>query len=88
MARAYSHTLREKVMTFVNQGGSKREASRVYNIGENTIYRWIRRFKAGNLKPKERTDFPRKVPIETLRNYVKENPDHALKEIGLALGLS
>lgn len=88
MAKAYSLDLRQKVISFVGQGGSKRTAAKLFNIGEDTIYRWIRRDKLGNLEPKKRTDFPTKVPLETLRKYVEEHPDHTLKEIGQSVKLS
>jgi putative transposase len=88
MAKAYSLDLRQKVISFIVQGGSKRAAAKVFNVGEDTIYRWLRRNKSGDLAPRKRTDFPTKVPLETLRKYVEENPDHTLKEIGLAVKLS
>ncbi len=88
MARAYTLDLRKKVMSFVSRGGSKREAARLFNIGEDTIYRWVRREKSGELSAKKRLHFPRKVSDEVLENYVKDYPDHTLKEIGNAVGLS
>lgn len=87
MAKAYSLDLRKKVIFFVTQGGSKRAAAKMFNIGEDTIYRWLRLNKLGDLSPKKRIDFPTKIPLETLRKYVEEHPDHTLKEIGLAVGL-
>ena len=88
MARAYSLDLRQKVISFISQGGSKREAAKVFNIGEDTIYRWQRRHKLGDLNPKKRTNFQTKVPLETLCKYVEEHPDHTLQEIGQAVNLS
>ena len=89
MAKAYSLDLREKVISFVRQGHSKREASKVFNLGEDTIYCWLRLLKAGEpLLAKKRTHFVTKVPMEVLRSYVEEHPDHTLKEIGAAIGLS
>lgn len=88
MARAYSEDLREKVISYVMSGCSKRETARVFNIGEATVYSWLRLHKAGSLKPKERMDYPRKVDEQKLRNYVEQNPDHTLKEIGEALDLA
>ena len=72
-------------MAFINQGGSKREASKIFGIGEDTIYRWIRRDNKGELAPKKRIKYPQKVDCEVLLRYVKENPDHTLKEISQAL---
>ena len=44
--------------------------------------------KSGNLSAKERTYFPAKVPMETLRKYVEDHPDRTLKETGQAVRLS
>ena len=88
MARAYTLDLREKVISFIDRGGSKRDAAQAFNIGEDTVYRWIRRKKEGNLAAKKRTDFSTKVPVETLRQYVTDHPDHTLKEISEAVCLS
>lgn len=88
MARAYSLDLRNKVISFISQGGSKREAAKMFDIGEDTIYRWMRLNKLGDISAKKRKDFPTKIPLETLRKYVEKHPDHILKEIGQAVGLS
>ena len=88
MARAYALDLRKKVMVFIGKGGGKSEAARVFNRGEDTIYRWLRLEKAGDLSAKRRTHFTRKVSDETLRSYVNAHPDHTLEEISLAVHLS
>ena len=49
MARAYSEDLREKVISYIMSGGNKREAARVFKIGEDTVYRWLRLQKAEDL---------------------------------------
>ena len=87
MARAYSEDLREKVISYIMSGGSKREAARTFNIGEDTIYRWMRRHKAGDIRPKIRTDYPRKIDEQKLKDYVEANPDHTLEQIGRGLNL-
>lgn len=88
MARAYSLDLRQKVVEFVLQGESKEEAARVFNIGIDSVYRWLRLYnKTGSLKPKKRVFLPKKVNVESLRAYVAKNPDHTLTEIGNALAL-
>lgn len=87
MARAYSEDLREKVISRIMSGCSKREAAKVFNIGEATVYNWLKLHKEGSLKPKKRTDYPRKVDEQKLRDYVEQNPDHTLTQIGNALNL-
>lgn len=85
MRKAYSLDLREKVMAYIASGGGKREASKVFNIGEDTIYRWIRRQKAGSLAAIKRTQYPCKLSSYELIKYVEENNDHTLTQMALAL---
>ena len=87
MAKAYSEDLREKVLSNIMSGCSKREAAKVFNIGEATVYRWIDLHKQGDIKPKKRTNYTRQVDEKKLREYVEKNPDHTLKQIAEALGL-
>lgn len=87
MAKAYSEDLREKVISHIMSGCSKREAARVFNIGEDTIYRWLRLHKIGDLKPKKRTIYPQKMNEQKLREYIHTNPDDTLEQIGQALGV-
>lgn len=87
MARAYSEDLREKVISHIMSGCSKREASRIFKVGEASLYRWLKLHEAGDLKPKKRTVYPRKVEEQKLRDYVQNNPDDTLEQIGQALGL-
>ena len=79
--------VRPTKISFVVQGASKRAAAKLFNIGEDTIYRWMRLNKLGDLSARKHSNFPTKVPIETLRKYVEKHPDHTLKEIGMAVGL-
>ena len=88
MAKAYSLDLRKKVVEFISQGNKKRKAAKVFNIGKNTIHRWLRSLAKGeDLVPKKRTYFETKVSSEILIEYVNKHPDHTLKEIGAAVGL-
>ena len=87
MARAYTEDLRKKVISHIMSGCSKREAARIFNIGEATVYNWLRLYKTGSLKPKKRTDYPRKVDEKKLREYIEQNLDHTLKQIAEALSL-
>jgi len=88
MSKTYSLDLRLKVLEYIERGGKKREASGVFNIGEDTIYRWIRLKKLGNLSAKKRVSSPKKVDVEGLKEYVLLYPDHTLKEIGSAFNVA
>jgi putative transposase len=75
MAKAYSEDLREKVISHIMRGCSKREAAKIFNIGEATVYRWIDLHEQGDIKPKKRTNYPRQVDEKKLREYVDHTPD-------------
>lgn len=87
MARAFSLDLRQKVVDFILAGGTKRDAARIFGIGEDSVYRWMRLQKKGDLRAKKRIFLPKKVNVEILRAYVEKHPDHTLTEIGKALFL-
>ncbi|MCA2715663.1 MAG: helix-turn-helix domain-containing protein, partial [Microcystis sp. M176S2] len=40
---AYSMDLRERVVKYVREGGSKAEAARRYEVSEATVYTWLKR---------------------------------------------
>ena len=88
MTKVYSTDLRHRVISHLMIGCSKREAAKIFNIGEATIYRWINLHKGGDLSRKKRTNYPHKVDTQKLIQYVEMNCDHTLKEIGDALGIS
>ena len=88
MGKTYSVDLRKKVMAYISSGGRKRDAARIFNIGEDTIYRWIRLQKKGDLSPKTRTSFSQKIDLSALQDYILKHPDHVLKEIAQALQVS
>ena len=87
MAKAYSEDLRHKVIAHIMSGSSKREAARIFNIGEDTVYRWLRLYKVGNINATKRTVFPQKMNEEKLKEYVRNNPDHTITQIAHALQL-
>jgi putative transposase len=89
MATGYSVDLREKVLNFVSSGASKRKAGKVFGIGEDSVYRWIRlQNTQGNLNPKKPIFSPKKIDPDELRKYVETNPDHTLKEIAAVMKVS
>ena len=73
----YSLDLREKVISFISDGGSKSEAMRIFQLSRDTIYRWI---NAEDLRPKEHGQRHRKIDKEALRKHVEEYPEMYLRE--------
>lgn len=73
----YSLDLRERVVSFVETGGSKTEASRLYKVNRNTIYQWL---TLDDLRPKPAVRRNRKINRELLRAHVERYPQAILRE--------
>src|ERR1039458_8302980 len=50
--KAYGLDLRERIVSFVNAGGSKVEAARRFGVARKTVYNYLALVKAGALAPK------------------------------------
>jgi len=86
---AYSEDLRKKVIEYLANGHTQREAMKTFGISFSTINKWNRKYKqTGELKDKKPCRKFRKLEPEKLKSYVIEHPDAYLKEIGQAFGCS
>ncbi|BFM38218.1 putative transposase [ISY508b: 1877114 - 1878081] [Synechocystis sp. LKSZ1] len=82
---AYSLDLRQKVINFIEAGGSITKASRIFQVGKSSIYRWLDREELAPTKVEHRK---RKVDIKELEEDVKKNPDTPLKERAQKFGVT
>ena len=76
---AYSPDLRKRILDFVEAGGKKSEASRVFNVARSTIDRWL---AAENPYAIRKTG-PKKMRVideEALIKHVADFPDLTQKE--------
>ena len=73
----YSLDLRQRVVAFVNNGGSKAEASRRYSVSRWCVNDWCQRPSLAPKKVKRRS---RKLDWEALRKNVQQKPDALLRE--------
>lgn len=73
----YSLDLRQRVVKLVENGGSKAEASRRYEVSRWCVADWCQR---SNLAPKKVKRRARKLDWEDLRRDVQKNPDALLRE--------
>ncbi len=90
MSNYYSVDLRERAIAFIDEGGSKVDACRIFKIGHNTIYLWIRQRKdRGTIKPKARGKYKTRLLDDTkLTEYVKKHTDETLVEIAKVFSVS
>jgi putative transposase len=84
---AYPSIMRERVLRFIEDGGSKIEASRVFGVGRATIFLWVNQgLNVRARKPGPKTSH--KLDRAKLAQLVQDNPDIMLKELAQALGVS
>jgi putative transposase len=84
---AYSKDLRERVIQFVQEGGSRIEASRRFKVSRMTVFGW--------LKPPQQTEPKKtgpkgswKLNLDHLKELVAQHPDLYQRELGAQLGVS
>ena len=79
---SYSIDLRERVIAFIEGGGSKIAASRLFRVSCRTVFMWVKQKKERkDLRIKLRDCKPYKINEAALIAYVKKNPDYYLKQI-------
>lgn len=83
---SYSAELKERVLEYVRQGGKKSEAIRLFCVGRNTIFRWLRQppdYQPGKPGPKGSYKFDQ----EALRRGVEAHPDRLQREWAAIFGV-
>lgn len=85
----YSIDFRERVIAFIQEGGTISAASRTFHIARTTIDKWCRKkTETGTLEyAVPRTNY-RKLNPKELISYVKDHPDLSLAEYGKHFGTS
>lgn len=86
--KAYALDLRERVVKFIQGGGSKAEAARRFELGRSTVYRYLDAVQGGTLAPKASWGHWRKLDPQKLQAHVKQHPDATLKELQEVFGVS
>ena len=86
MPGCYSADLRTRVIEAVNEGASRRRASRVFKIGASTAIRWAQRFReTGSVEAKPSGGDRRSHAIEAHKDWllalVAKEPDLTLEQI-------
>ena len=81
-----SADLRKRVIAFVGSGGSKAEAARRFQVGEASVYRWLKPGGLSHKRPGPKT--ARKLDWEALRRQVETQADWSQKERARHFGVS
>jgi len=89
MPKFYSVDLRERVLQHLEKNKNREAASRLFQVGIATIYRWLSRKKEkGNVEPLRRPYVYKKIDDQKLIDYIEKNPDHFLSEIAKHFNLT
>lgn len=89
MPKSYSVDLRERVLKHLEKNQNREAASRLFQVGVATIYRWLSRKKEkGNVEPLRRPYVYKKIDDQKLIDYIEKNPDHFLSEIAKHFNLT
>lgn len=80
----HSKDLRERVISFVEQGGSKVEAAKLFKVNRTCIYNWLRQPIASKTGPKG----AHTLDMAALAEHVRTQPDALLVERAEAFGVS
>jgi transposase len=81
MTKSYSNDLRKKVVEYLEEGNSYNNASIIFKISVSALGRWYRKYKQeGNYIGKKRGGSKRRIDIDELEKYVKDNENMTLKK--------
>jgi putative transposase len=86
--KAYTLDLRERVVEYVQAGGTRAAAARVFRLGERTVYRYLAAAKTHPLAPKTSWGHWRKLDPAQLQAHVRHHPDATLHELQKVFGVS
>jgi transposase len=91
MPAAYSKDLRERVIRFIERGGSQAKAAEQFRVSLPSIVRWLqRKRRTGEVSARKqgRKGGTSCVKAEALQAYIREHADETLREIGRHFGVS
>jgi len=80
----YSVDLRKRVVAYVQSGGEKSEAGRIFGVTRPTIYRWL---SSKDLTPRPATIRKGKLDKSLLEAHVRKHPDALLRERAAEFGV-
>ena len=84
---AYGIDLRKRVIAFYEQGHTREERSKVFNVGTATIQRRLSLLsEAGSLEKRPLNRSAPTFPSKKLEYYMEEHPDALLKDIAQHFG--
>ena len=84
----YSLDLRKRVLKYLENGGTQKEASSIFDVSLKTVTNWAKRNKEDRLFPTVRKNSPRKIDNDLLIEYIEKQTDAYLREIAEKFGVT
>jgi transposase len=84
----YPLELRNRIVGFVNENGSKAEAARRFKVSRMTVHRYVTAGREGSLAPKPQGGSAKRFADDDLRKAVEDKPSAPLKRHAKTLGVS
>ena len=81
----YGTDYKRRVIAFIKEGGSKRDAARLFKVNTDTIYEWLKR--GDDLSPRPAKTRRRKLDKKLLAQHVRDYPDALLRERAIHFGV-
>src|SRR3974390_610145 len=85
MPKAYSGDMRERVITEVESGASRREAAEEFEVSASTAIIWVKCFRETGrcaAKPRGGSSSPLDQHADFLLGVIEKQPDLTLDEVG------
>ena len=87
--RAYSQDLRERVIRYMEKGGSVAEAKALFGISSYPIHCWLKRKKEeGHIRARKPGGSKANMDSQKLKKYIEEHPETKLEELGKAFKMT
>ena len=84
MPNGYSNDLRNRVLSYYDDGHTQKETCAVFGIGRTTLTSWLKLRRdtgSANLRPRPKRRRSAKLDETRLRDYIEAHPDAYLREI-------
>ena len=87
---SYSLDLRERVVLYIESGGSRISASKLFNICERTVRRWLSlKSESGSLSPREHGGgYPPKINLCLLKQSIDSDVNKTLDDLAEEFAVS
>lgn len=83
MPDSYSEDLKERAVKYIEEGHNYNEAAIIFKVSNTSIIRWHKQYlELGHFRAKKRLGKKPRIELSEFEDYVKENSDKTLKEIG------